>query len=272
VITTKNYHLRSAPAAARQDAYTDSAFASLSHGPLVMPSHTFTRHTLHTARCILHTTVCSTQLRTPSPLTQALPLTTLLPPRRLLANASRPDRTAGEDVCNRPPFACDKQGRLLRFPGYHAGFNCQGNVQPWATFSQLEHLDLGSNAIGASTQAVAALVAKLPSLKKLSLPFARISGPMTCDLIGTSMKVRRGSSTCTARPLTLPLQRSACGAPPQCMEHRLHRHPHQQHHRLGAAAARQRRSATARHAPPCPTMPSLTAPPPCRCCPCRPTS
>jgi hypothetical protein len=130
---------------------------------------------------------------------------------RLLASASNPNRSAGEDICNHPPFVCDSKGRLLRFPAPHAGFNCQGDLRPWATFSKLEMLELSSAAIGATTQAVGAMVAKLPNLKKINLQSARISGPMTCDMIGTSMKVRHGSSVFRGSSVQACSVSHACG-------------------------------------------------------------
>ncbi len=119
--------------------------------------------------------------------------------RRLLTSASNPKRTPGDDICNRPPFTCDSKGRLLRFPAPHAGFNCQGDLRPWAAFTELIHLDLSSNALDATTEAVAALVSKLPKLKRLHMLFARMSGQMTCDLIGPEMRVRPTSGARACR-------------------------------------------------------------------------
>jgi hypothetical protein len=112
---------------------------------------------------------------------------------RLLLNASSPIRTPASDICNKPPFICSPSGRLLRFVAPHAGLSCPTLPDAFSKFSDLVHLDLSNNELGATTQALGRLVKAMPKLQRLLLRYGKVSGQLVCDMAGPQVQVGSGA-------------------------------------------------------------------------------
>lgn len=111
----------------------------------------------------------------------------------MLLNASSPTRTAASDICNKPPFICSPSGRLLRFVAPHAGLACPSLPDAFSKFSDLVHLDLSNNELGATTEALGRLVKAMPKLRRLLLRYGKVSGQLVCDMAGPQVQVGSGA-------------------------------------------------------------------------------
>jgi hypothetical protein len=108
--------------------------------------------------------------------------------KRTLPAALAPDHKPEEDLCQLGPNYCDIRGRLVQLAIPDVGLDCGGRGLPpsMANLDALRGLDLAFNAIGGSTDNMAALVANLPRLERLFLRYTGIQGYLWCGMVNST--------------------------------------------------------------------------------------
>jgi hypothetical protein len=108
--------------------------------------------------------------------------------KKTLPTALAADHKPEEDLCQLGPNYCDIRGRLVQLAIPDVGLDCGGRGLPpsMANLDALRSLDLAFNAIGGSTDNMAALVANLPRLERLFLRYTGIQGYLWCGLVNST--------------------------------------------------------------------------------------